>query len=217
MWLWRAETGLWEPDPATPLNFRGNLLGIAFDPSNPSVGYAVGQQGVLLRYGKTWTQEPEATPARKSPGASFTSIAFAGSEAIVAFRKIHLRKRERSAPLHGRPARQRRLRAGMSTRAPPQALGSDDAVGGRRAARRRRGRVGDAGGLPGSPADPRARILAGALAADALPIPASEAPGSLALFREGGALRAIGSGGAADTTLQIEERTAARRRAFRRT
>ena len=60
MWLWRAETGLWEKDPATPLNFRGNMLGIAFDPEPPSLGYAVGQQGVLLRFGKTWTQEPES-------------------------------------------------------------------------------------------------------------------------------------------------------------
>jgi hypothetical protein len=85
MWLWRAETGLWEKDPATPPNFRGNLMGIAFDPSNPALGYAVGQGGVLLRYGKTWTQE--ALPAQVA-GASFTSIAFAGSEAIVAYREL---------------------------------------------------------------------------------------------------------------------------------
>ena len=86
MWLWRGETGLWEPDPATPYNFRGNLMGIAFDPANPSRGYAVGESGVLLRYGKTWTQE-EALPAGVA-GASFTSIAFAGSEAIVTYRKL---------------------------------------------------------------------------------------------------------------------------------
>jgi hypothetical protein len=108
MWLWRGETGLWEKDPATPLNFRGNLLGIAFDPSNSALGYAVGsssiagEDGVLLRYGKTWTQE--AFPAEKpcSPkeaqnseevercaswtNVSFTSVAFAGSEAVVAYR-----------------------------------------------------------------------------------------------------------------------------------
>ena len=42
MWLWRGETGLWERDPATPLNFRGDLLGIAFDPANSARGYAVG-------------------------------------------------------------------------------------------------------------------------------------------------------------------------------
>ena len=89
MWLWRGETGLWEPDPATPLNFRGNLLGVAFDPSNPARGYAVGSGavagsgGVLLRYGKTWTQETALPPQVQN--ANFTAIAFAGSEAIVAY------------------------------------------------------------------------------------------------------------------------------------
>jgi hypothetical protein len=97
MWLWRGETGLWEHDPATPLNFRGNLLGVAFDPNNPARGYAVGSAGVaggasvaggagvLLRYGKTWTQET-ALPEQVR-NASFISIAFAGSEAIVAYRE----------------------------------------------------------------------------------------------------------------------------------
>ena len=98
MWLWRGETGLWEPDPAKPINFVGNLLGIAFDPQEPSRGYAVGQQGVLLRYGKTWTQEPASSIPAEAQGASFTSIAFAGSEAIVAFRKIHLETS--TEPLH---------------------------------------------------------------------------------------------------------------------
>ncbi len=69
MWLWRGETGLWEKDPAMPLNFRGNLLGIAFDPNNSARGYAVGQRGVLLSYGKSWTQEEEAEhPARRPRG-----------------------------------------------------------------------------------------------------------------------------------------------------
>jgi hypothetical protein len=85
MWLWRGETGLWEQDPATPFNFRGNLLGVAFDPNNPDRGYAVGQGGVLLSYGKTWTQE---TLPPQVANASFTSIAFAGSEAIVAYREL---------------------------------------------------------------------------------------------------------------------------------
>ena len=90
MWLWRGETGLWEKDPATPFNFRGNLLGVAFDPNEPNRGYAVGQGGVLLGYGKTWTQE-ELPP--QVSGASFTSIAFAGSEAIVAYRQLPDRSR----------------------------------------------------------------------------------------------------------------------------
>ena len=88
MWLWRGETGLWEEDPAKPVNFRGDLLGIAFDPNEPARGYAVGESGVLLSYGKTWTQEPEAALPPPARGASFTSIAFAGSEAIVAFRRL---------------------------------------------------------------------------------------------------------------------------------
>jgi hypothetical protein len=98
MWLWRGETYLWEKDPAMPLNFRGNLLGVAFDPANPSYGFAVGsptvgpepgsrgtgEPGVLLRYGKTWTQETLPEQVRE---ASFISVAFAGEEAIVVYRR----------------------------------------------------------------------------------------------------------------------------------
>jgi hypothetical protein len=85
IWRWRAETGLWEQDPATPFNFRGNLLSVAFDSGNPERGYAVGQSGLLLGYGKTWTQEPLPPQAA---GATFTSVAFAGSEAIAAYRRL---------------------------------------------------------------------------------------------------------------------------------
>jgi hypothetical protein len=83
MWIWRAETGLWEKDPAAPLNgFQGNLLGIAFSPSNPSLGFAVGLGGTLLRYGKSWAQEEELPTGFSE--ANLTSVAFAGSEAMVA-------------------------------------------------------------------------------------------------------------------------------------
>jgi hypothetical protein len=85
MWLWRADTGLWEPDPAEPLGFHGNLMGIAFSPLNPAIGYAVGKQGVLLGYNKTWAQQ--ALP----PGleqADFTSVAFAGAEALATYRMV---------------------------------------------------------------------------------------------------------------------------------
>ncbi|HEU0251353.1 MAG TPA: hypothetical protein VFR48_11585, partial [Solirubrobacteraceae bacterium] len=82
MWIWRSETGLWEKDPAAPLNgFQGNLDGIAFAPGDPGLGYAVGQSGVLLKYGKSWAQE-ESLPSGFSE-ANFTSVAFAGSEAMV--------------------------------------------------------------------------------------------------------------------------------------
>jgi hypothetical protein len=93
MWLWQADTGLWEPDPATPYNFVGNLTAIAFSPSDSSIGYAVGKQGVLLSYGKTW-EEPSPEERSKLEQElkleldrlNFTSVAFAGSEAIVTYR-----------------------------------------------------------------------------------------------------------------------------------
>ena len=82
MWIWQSATDLWEPDPAAPLDgFQGNLLGIAFSPSNPALGYAVGTQGTLLRYDKTWTQE--TLPADVA-GNNLTSVAFSGGQALVA-------------------------------------------------------------------------------------------------------------------------------------
>jgi hypothetical protein len=86
MWLWREETGLWEPDPARPPNLViGDFTGIAFDPSEPLRGYAIGQQGVLLRYGKTWQQEALPEGLAGPGGANFTSIAFAGNEALITY------------------------------------------------------------------------------------------------------------------------------------
>ncbi len=91
MWIWRKGTGLWEPDPGAPPNLiRGNFTGIAFDPNEPERGYAVGQQGLLLGHGriageestKSWTQEP--LPEELGPEPNFTSITFAGNEAIAA-------------------------------------------------------------------------------------------------------------------------------------
>jgi hypothetical protein len=86
MWLWRSETGLWEQDSAKPLDFHGNLDAIAFDPVEPGLGYAVGKQGVLLAYGKTWTQQPLPAGLQQ---ANFTSVAFAGNEAIVGYRMLN--------------------------------------------------------------------------------------------------------------------------------
>ena len=85
MWLWQAQTGLWESDPGKPLGFDGQLTAIAFSPTNPDLGYAVGKQGTLLAYGKTWTQE--ALPPGLSQ-ANFTSITFAGEEAIATYRML---------------------------------------------------------------------------------------------------------------------------------
>ncbi|HEV3072557.1 MAG TPA: hypothetical protein VGY76_14155 [Solirubrobacteraceae bacterium] len=85
MWLWRAESGLWEPDPAKPFNFIGDLTSIAFSPANPNLGYAVGKQGALLQYGKSWMQV--ALPAELQQ-ANFTSVTFAGSEALATYRTV---------------------------------------------------------------------------------------------------------------------------------
>ena len=58
--------GLWEKDPAAPPEgTHADLLGIAFDPNDPAIGYAVGLGGVLWRYDKTWTQEPLPEPFQK--------------------------------------------------------------------------------------------------------------------------------------------------------
>jgi hypothetical protein len=82
MWTWRATTGLWEPDPGAPTNLiRGNFTGIAFSPEEPTRGYAVGKQGLLLAYGRRWSQE--TLPAGINPEVNITSIAFAGREALA--------------------------------------------------------------------------------------------------------------------------------------
>jgi hypothetical protein len=85
MWVWLASTGLWEPDPAKLPNFIGNLQAIAFEPGHPDVGYAVGRQGVLLQFGKSWEQVPLPTELQQ---ANFTSITFAGGVAYATYRKL---------------------------------------------------------------------------------------------------------------------------------
>ena len=189
MWLWRGETNLWERDPATPLNFRGNLLGVAFDPSNPARGYAVGTSdagrgGVLLRYGKSWVQETALPP--QAQHAEFTSIAFAGSQAIVSYR-------EQPSSQENRFVGGLLLNDGSGWRVDEGAAAA----------------IGDetpsaVAGLPdggaaflasGGSAGPRIFERQGSGAPwQAIPVPGSGA-GSIALFREGGAVRAIVSGG----------------------
>jgi hypothetical protein len=85
IWVWNGETEFWEPDPALPPSLnRANFTGIAFDPKDPSRGFAVGKQGVLLAYGRTWT--PEALPPGVPPEANLTSIAFSGREALATWK-----------------------------------------------------------------------------------------------------------------------------------
>ncbi len=201
MWLWRGETGLWEPDPATPLNFRGNLLGVAFDPNNSARGYAVGESGVLLSYGKTWTQEQlptggPCTPVKEEPeeirrcgtwsDANFTSIAFAGSEAIVAYRVLLSTASDvyRGGLLVNSGSGwhvDTTAAAAIATSTPYAVAALPD---------------GAAVGVTTSNGGAEILERQGAGApwqASATPFP-GEAPGSLSLFREGGALRVIASG-----------------------
>lgn len=192
MWLWRGETGLWEQDPAMPLNFRANLLGVAFDPNNSARGYAVGQSGTLLRYGKSWTQEPEASIPPAARGANFTSIAFAGSEAIVAYRKL-------------KQAGQSQYSGGIIVNS---GVGwSEDSSA---AAALSGGQVPWAvAALPdGGAAFTAKSATQGATVFErtgpgapwqGFAYPGGFAPGALTLFRESGALRAIATGGEPDT------------------
>src|ERR1019366_844510 len=192
MWLWRGETGLWEPDPAAPVNFRGNLLGIAFDPSNSARGYAVGQNGVLVDYGKTWTKEPEKEFPPPARGASFSSIAFAGSEAIVAYRKIVPSTEHYEGGLIVNDGSGWRLDTGaaavMGKNSPWAGAGLPDG-----------GAAFTASGV-GEGGQVYERQSAGsAWQATPTPYPADASPASVALFREGGALRAVAVGSAPNT------------------
>jgi hypothetical protein len=85
MWVWRADTELWEPDPAEPLGLSADLTAIAFSSADGAHGYAVGKQGTLLAYGKTWEQQP-LPPGLEQ--ADFTSVAFAGAEALATYRVV---------------------------------------------------------------------------------------------------------------------------------
>jgi hypothetical protein len=203
MWLWRAETDLWEKDPATPANFRGNLLGIAFDPGNPARGYAVGSDelglgGVLLRYGKTWTQE--AALPEQAQGAAFTSIAFAGSEAIVAYRKLISPEKdiytgglliEDGSGWQVDAA----AVAAMGVNAPLAVAGLPDGGAAFSTVGPEGTRVFERESA-GAPWQPTSTPLTGSTA------------GSLALFREGGVLRALVTSGGAEENYEHESEPA---------
>ena len=86
MFVWRTETGLWGSGPGQAAQLPREPQRGRLDPSNPDIGYAVGKQGVLLAWGKTWTQQ--ALPASVAQ-AQLTSVAFAGHEALVAYRQLN--------------------------------------------------------------------------------------------------------------------------------
>lgn len=190
MWLWRAETNLWEPDPAAPRNFRGNLMGIAFDPNNPTRGYAVGQGGVLLRYGKSWSQE---TLPPEVAGASFTSIAFAGSEAIVAFRIPH---EERGVRFYTGGLLVNSGAGWHVDQAAAAALAPEGSIPWAVAALPDGGAALSGETLGEEPIVMERSTAGAGWEKTSVPYPPASrtGPGSLALFRENGALRVIGSG-----------------------
>jgi hypothetical protein len=209
MWLWRGETGLWEPDPAEPPNLRADLLGVAFEYGNPARGYVVGQQGALLRYGKSWTAEQscEVAPQPCLPlsvaaiaKTSFTSVAFAGPEALVAYRTPsvsfeggHEGAFSYSGGILVNSGGEWKLDEGASQALEGgipwavaglpdggAAISAESAGGGQPLVLEREGAGASWRGTPE-------------------PYPGFTEPGSLALFREAGALRVIGSGGAPAT------------------
>ncbi|HTQ68967.1 MAG TPA: hypothetical protein VMI13_09790 [Solirubrobacteraceae bacterium] len=195
MWLWRGETGLWEPDPATPIDFRGNLLGIAFDPSNPARGYAVGttvlgRGGMIMRYGKSWSEET-SLPG-EAQGAQFLGIAFAGSEALVPYvKQLNAEKGIYAGGLL--------VNSGSGWHVDSEATELMKSTGTLPFAVAGLADGGAAFAASGSASGPKVFEREGAggpWRATPTPLPGVVA-GSLALFREGGALRAIvtGSGG----------------------
>jgi hypothetical protein len=198
MWLWRGETGLWEPDPATPVNFEGNLLGIAFEPEEPERGYAVGQDGVLLSYGKTWTQEPEAAIPQQARGANFTSVAFAGSEAIVAYRKLNPVTDRLAGGLIVNDGSGWQIDAGaaaaMGANVPWVVAGLPDG-----------GAAFSAGGASENGLVVERQSASAPWQPTPTPPPGGIPPGSLALFSEGGALRVIASGSVPETIREEDE------------
>jgi hypothetical protein len=204
MWLWRGETGRWEPDPGAPYQFEGNLLGVAFDPGEPARGFAVGQSGALLAYGKTWTQVPTCGNGVSQPclppevaRASFTSIAFAGSEAIVAYRILpNVDTNHYVGGLLVYEGSEWKIDGGAA-----EAMGANVPWA--------------VAGLPNGAAAFSASDLVyeregpgAAWRATPTPLPGGTEPGSLALFLEGGAVRAVVSGGVPNT-YSVEKAAAA--------
>ncbi len=219
MWLWRAETDLWEKDPATPVNFRGDLLGIAFDPEDTSRGYAVGQGGVLLRYGKTWTQEPTCEAGVPEPclpaevagtsfrDASFTSVAFAGSEAIVAYRVPHFTVIGQTTSFSYTGGLLINNGAGwqVDASAATALAGEAQDIPWAVAGLPEGGAAFSAESAAGVPRVFERNAAGASWEATAQPYPGYSAPGALALFREGGALRVIGSGAVPETARADEQ------------
>ncbi len=143
-------------------------------------------------------QEPEEAIPAEARGASFTSIAFAGSEAIVAYRKLIDRTRDLyRGGLIVNDGSGWQIDQGAAT-----AMGADVpwAVAGLP--------DGGAAFTAAGPVEGGAKVFerqnSGA-SWQGLPFPGGSPPGSLTLFREGGALRAVASGGEPGTASSESE------------
>jgi hypothetical protein len=189
MWIWRSGTGLWEADPGSPPNLiRGNFTAIAFDPNEPERGYAVGEQGLLLAYGRRWTQE--ALPAEIGSEPNITSVAFAGNEAIATWSQgIPKTKKEGifTAEITGGVI----VNDGSGWRVEPQATETLTAIEGDETSPRLVAGLSDGGAaIAGTDGAIIEREGPGA-PWHAVPGPALGVPAALAAVREGGQLRAI--------------------------
>jgi hypothetical protein len=84
MWRLQPSSGNWTPDPGTPAGLTADLTAIAFSPSDSSVGYAVGKDGTILSFSNgVWAMQ---TPPAGLANADYSSVTFAGDEAIAAYR-----------------------------------------------------------------------------------------------------------------------------------
>jgi hypothetical protein len=84
MWRLQPSSGNWTPDPGTPAQLTADLTAIAFSPSDSNRGYVVGKDGTILSFSNgVWATD---TPPAGLANADFSSVTFAGDEAIAAYR-----------------------------------------------------------------------------------------------------------------------------------
>ena len=204
MWLWRGETGLWEPDPATPLNFRGNLLGHRVRPERTrAAATPSASRACCCATARPGPRNPKRLPPE------------------VAGRELHLDRvrglgGDRRLPHAASPGNGEapHYTGGLLVndgsgwqvdQAAAAALGSRGALGGRRrcptAARRCRRRRRHRG----ERADPRAQRGRRAVAADAARTPAAKRRARWRCSAKAAPLRAIGSGGVPRHALDVED------------
>jgi len=85
IWDWSPANPVWIPDPGTH-GGTANLNGIAFSTTDPARGFAVGDEQ-LLSHGAGWNYSPPPLELSTAHGAiDYTSVAFAGDEALATYR-----------------------------------------------------------------------------------------------------------------------------------